>query len=143
MSLNWRAWLAFGHDLSACAAAWLCAYWLRFTPELPDHYLEQALYTLLWIIPVHAVLFWSFGLYRGMWRYASLPDLRRILMAVGVAAVAVPTLMLASGLLALAALALPAGLQVALVAVAATAYLALIALIERAWRIRRTGIGEQ
>src|SRR3989304_10165912 len=92
MSLNWRAWLAFGHDLSACAAAWLCAYWLRFTPELPDHYLEQALYTLLWIIPVHAVLFWSFGLYRGMWRYASLPDLRRILMAVGVAAVSVPTL---------------------------------------------------
>jgi UDP-N-acetylmuramyl pentapeptide phosphotransferase/UDP-N-acetylglucosamine-1-phosphate transferase len=43
-------------------------------------------------------------------------------------------LMLASGLLALAALALPAGLQAVLLAVAAAAYLALIALIERAWR---------
>jgi FlaA1/EpsC-like NDP-sugar epimerase len=93
MNLNWRAWLAFGHDLAACAAAWLCAYWLRFTPELPDYYLEQAVGALLWVIPVHAVLFWSFGLYRGIWRYASLPDLRRILISVGVAAVAVPTLM--------------------------------------------------
>jgi hypothetical protein len=42
--------------------------------------------------------------------------------------------MLASGLLALAALALPAGLQAALLAVAAATYLALIARIERAWR---------
>jgi FlaA1/EpsC-like NDP-sugar epimerase len=93
MNFNWRAWLAFGHDVAACAAAWLCAYWLRFTPELPDHYIEQALNTLPWVIPAHAALFWGFGLYRGMWRYASLPDLRRILVAVGVAAVAVPTLM--------------------------------------------------
>jgi len=93
MNFNWRAWLAFGHDVAACAVAWLCAYWLRFTPELPDYYMDQALSTLRWVIPVHAVLFWGFGLYRGMWRYASLPDLRRILMAVGVAVVAVPTLM--------------------------------------------------
>ena len=94
MNFNWRAWLAFGHDVAACATAWLCAYWLRFTPELPDQYIEQALNTLAWVVPVHAALFWGFGLYRGMWRYASLPDLRRILVAVGVAAVAVPTLML-------------------------------------------------
>jgi len=93
MNFNWRAWLAFVHDLAACAAAWLCAYWLRFTPELPDHYLAQAVSTLPWVVTVHAVLFWSFGLYRGIWRYASLPDLRRILVSVGAAAVAVPTLM--------------------------------------------------
>ena len=45
MSLNWRAWLAFGHDVLACAAAWLCAYWLRFTPELhfqPDVSYDEA-----------------------------------------------------------------------------------------------------
>ena len=93
MGFNWRAWLAFAHDLAACAAAWLGAYWLRFTPELPDYYMDQAVSTLPWVIPVHAVLFWGFGLYRGIWRYASLPDLRRILVAVGAAAVVVPTLM--------------------------------------------------
>jgi FlaA1/EpsC-like NDP-sugar epimerase len=94
MSVNWRAALAFVHDLAACAAAWLCAYWLRFTPDLPDHYIHQAVNALPWVIVVHAALFWSFGLYRGIWRYASLPDLRRILLAVGVAGVAVPALML-------------------------------------------------
>ena len=93
ISLNWRAWLAFAHDLVACAAAWLGAYWLRFTPGLPDFYMDQAVSALPWVVLVHAVLFWSFGLYRGIWRYASLPDLRRILLAVGAAAVAVPTLM--------------------------------------------------
>jgi len=93
ISLNWRAWLAFAHDLVACAAAWLGAYWLRFTPELPDYYMDQAVNALPWVVLVHAVLFWSFGLYRGIWRYASLPDLRRILLAVGTAAVAMPTLM--------------------------------------------------
>ena len=93
MNLNWRAWLAFIHDLVACAAAWLGAYWLRFTPELPGYYLDQAVSALPWVIPAHAVLFWSFGLYRGIWRYASLPDLRRIVLSVGSAAVAVPTLM--------------------------------------------------
>jgi FlaA1/EpsC-like NDP-sugar epimerase len=93
MKADWRTLLAFVHDLAACAAAWLCAYWLRFTPEIPDDYLQQALTTLLSVVPVHAGLFVGFGLYRGLWRYASLPDLRRILMAVGTAAIAVPTLM--------------------------------------------------
>jgi hypothetical protein len=43
-------------------------------------------------------------------------------------------LMLASGLLALAALALPAALQAVLLAGATAAYLMLMARIERAWR---------
>jgi FlaA1/EpsC-like NDP-sugar epimerase len=93
MNLNWRMWLAFAHDLAACVAAWLCAYWLRFNPDFPPYYYDQALRTLVWVVPVHAILFWSFGLYRGMWRYASLPDLRRILIAVGAAAAALPTLL--------------------------------------------------
>jgi FlaA1/EpsC-like NDP-sugar epimerase len=93
MNFNWRMWLALAHDVAACAGAWLCAYWLRFTPDLPDYYLDQALQTLPWVVAVHAVLFWSFGLYRGIWRYASLPDLRRILMAVGAAAATVPALL--------------------------------------------------
>jgi FlaA1/EpsC-like NDP-sugar epimerase len=36
--------------------------------------------------------FLELGLYRGLWRFASLPDLRRILMAVGIGALAVPAL---------------------------------------------------
>ncbi|MFQ5582748.1 MAG: polysaccharide biosynthesis protein, partial [Mariprofundaceae bacterium] len=33
-------------------------------------------------LPVQALVFWYFGLYRGIWRFASIPDLLRILRAV-------------------------------------------------------------
>ena len=92
--MNWRALLAFAHDAAACATAWMLAFWLRFNLEIPDFYFELILQTLPWTILVHAALFWSLGLYRGIWRYASLPDLRRIIAAVGVGAVAAPTLLL-------------------------------------------------
>src|SRR5208282_757493 len=91
MRFNWRMWLAFGHDLAACAAAWLISFWLRFNLELPNPFGAIALESLAWVVPLHAALFLSFGLYRGIWRFASLPDLKRIIGAVAVAAVAVPT----------------------------------------------------
>ena len=94
MNLNWRTLLAIAHDVVACAAAWMLAFWLRFNLEIPDFYLGLALQTLPWVISVHAALFLSLGLYRGIWRYASLPDLRRIFVAVSVGAIAAPALLL-------------------------------------------------
>jgi len=89
-----RASLAFAHDVAAAGAAWLAAYWLRFNLEMPPaEFLRAALDALPGVLAVHAVAFWGFGLYRGLWRYASLPDLRRIVAAVGVAALAVPALL--------------------------------------------------
>jgi len=78
------------HDLSAAAAAWLIAYWLRFNLAIPPEFWMSALKTLVWVVPLQTLAFWFFGLYRGIWRFASLPDLRRILTAVGVAALLVP-----------------------------------------------------
>lgn len=93
MKLNWRTALAFTHDLIACAAAWLVAYWLRFNLEIPAAQFDVALASLAWIIPVHAAAFWGFGLYRGIWRFASLLDLRRIIAAAALAATAVPAVL--------------------------------------------------
>jgi len=76
------------HDIGAIFAAWLGAYLLRFNLSIPPEYLTAAFSTLIWVVPLQAALFWYFGLYRGIWRFASLPDLKRILRAVGVAAVA-------------------------------------------------------
>ena len=92
--LNWRTVLAFLHDIAMCAAAWLAAFWLRFNFEMPSLYIELALKTLGWVVAIHALTFVKLGLYRGLWRYASLPDLRRIIIAVLVAALAVPAVML-------------------------------------------------
>ena len=98
MNARWpfplRSLLAFLHDVTASALAWMAAFWLRFNLEVPVEYLKSALSTLPWVVAVNTLLFWRFGLYRGLWRYASLPDLQKILAAVFVAALAAPALFL-------------------------------------------------
>jgi FlaA1/EpsC-like NDP-sugar epimerase len=79
-----RTLLALGHDVTAVVLAWLAAYWLRFNLDIsPQHWL-----TALSISPLlalgFAIVFRLAGLYRGIWRYASLDDLKRILLAVGI-----------------------------------------------------------
>lgn len=87
---NPRATLAFAHDMVAAAIAWALGFWLRFNLGIPPEQLHALARTLPWVVSVQATVFLGFGLYRGMWRYASLPDLKRILMAVAVAAMAAP-----------------------------------------------------
>jgi FlaA1/EpsC-like NDP-sugar epimerase len=63
---------------------------LRYNFDLPDTARGAIGVSLPWALLVHALSFRYFGLYRGMWRFASLPDLKRIVFAVGAAAVIVP-----------------------------------------------------
>jgi len=74
---------AFGHDLLMVPVAWLAAFWLRFNLDtIPPEYLQAALLALPVVMVVEGGVFWFLGLYRGVWRFASLPDLERILKAV-------------------------------------------------------------
>ena len=93
VSTNWRAWLAFGHDTMAAALAWMGLFWLRYNLELHEPQVSDMLKTLAWVLPLQAGIFLAFGLYRGLWRFASLPDLQRIVLAVGLGAVAVPVVL--------------------------------------------------
>jgi FlaA1/EpsC-like NDP-sugar epimerase len=77
------------HDILAAMLAWLGAYWLHFDLSVTPGQLESAWAVLLWVVPLQALVFWRFGLYRGIWRFASLPDLKRITRAVAVAALLV------------------------------------------------------
>ncbi|HVY06718.1 MAG TPA: nucleoside-diphosphate sugar epimerase/dehydratase [Burkholderiales bacterium] len=90
--INPRSALAFLHDLVAAAATWLAAFWFRFNFDIPAEYLPAMWTTVGWVMALDALCFWRFGLYRGLWRYASIHDLRLILIAVGIAAVALPAL---------------------------------------------------
>jgi hypothetical protein len=78
------------YDILVFAFAWLSAYWLRFNLAVPPEFLAGALSTLAWVVPLQAAVFWGFGLYRGTWRFGSLPDLKRIVLAVGLAAFLIP-----------------------------------------------------
>lgn len=74
---------AFTHDLLMIPVAWLLAYWLRFNlGEIPAEFLEGAVLALPLVILIQGAVNWMFGLYRGVWRFASLPDLMRITKAV-------------------------------------------------------------
>lgn len=73
----------FLHDLVMIPIAWMSAYWLRFNlGEIPPQYLSAALKYLLMVVLVQAIVFRFFGLYRGVWRFASIPDLFRISKAI-------------------------------------------------------------
>lgn len=95
MLRNKAAWLslsAFVFDLCAVAAVWLISYVIRFNADVPMEFWAGALRALLWVLPVYAVMFRVFGLYRGMWVFASLPDLMRISKAIATGALLVMVL---------------------------------------------------
>ena len=81
--MHFRNLIALGHDVVAAAIAWYLAYWLRFNTEIPQYNIPNMVETMMWVVPLQAVIFFGSGIYRGMWRYASVPDLQRIALAVG------------------------------------------------------------
>jgi FlaA1/EpsC-like NDP-sugar epimerase len=87
---NWRAWLAFAHDVVAAAIAWASIYWLRLSLDADLPYRGEMLASLALILPLQATIFLVFGLYRGLWRFASLVDLKRIVLAAALGAILIP-----------------------------------------------------
>ena len=94
LNVNPRSALAFLHDIAVAGVAWLAAYSFRFNFEIQTEFLPSMWSTVGWVMALDALCFWRFGLYRGLWRYASIHDLRLIVLAVGVGALAFPTLFL-------------------------------------------------
>jgi len=85
------------HDLLMVPVAWLGAYWLRFNlGTVPEPLLRTGLVLLPLVMIVQGVAFSYFGLYRGVWRFASIPDLVRIVKAalVGVSTIAIAVFLL-------------------------------------------------
>jgi len=70
------------HDLFMAAAAWQLSWLIRFNFELvsyPDW--KLSLYALPMIVLIQGLVSYRFGLYRGLWRFASLTDLWNIFRA--------------------------------------------------------------
>jgi FlaA1/EpsC-like NDP-sugar epimerase len=87
--LSWLSLCAFAFDTCAVAVAWVAAYVIRFNGAVPDDFRMGGLNALAGVVATYAVMFRIFGLYRGMWVFASLPDLIRISKAVGAGALLV------------------------------------------------------
>jgi FlaA1/EpsC-like NDP-sugar epimerase len=93
IKIDIRTLLAILHDLTAASVAWSLAYLLRFNFDPPTNFTDEMIHTLLWVAPLQSMVFWRFGLYRGLWRYASVADLRRIFLAVLSAAALIPVVL--------------------------------------------------
>jgi FlaA1/EpsC-like NDP-sugar epimerase len=89
-NLNLRSLIALAHDLAAVVAAWWLAYLFRFNFDIPPSHLSSLQSVLPWVVLSQFASFQLFGLYRGHWKYASLPDLRRILLAILLGIAAIP-----------------------------------------------------
>jgi len=94
VSFNSRAMLALLHDVAVSAVAWGAAFLLRFNFFVPATYAGTILHTLIWVVPLQTLIFSRLGLYRGLWRFASTPDLKRIILAAVLSALSVSALLL-------------------------------------------------
>ena len=93
LTMHYRNWMALGHDVAAAMLAWYLAYWLRFNTDIPQFNIPNMMWSMLWVVPLQALVFFASGMYRGMWRYASVPDLQRIALAVGLSTLAIAFLL--------------------------------------------------
>ena len=91
---NLPSFAAVLHDVISAAIAWMLAYYLRFNLEFSVASSYLHLSNLAWILPLQMITFVSFGLYQGIWRFASIPDLFRILKAVVVSTLAIAAVIL-------------------------------------------------
>ncbi|MBS0358711.1 MAG: polysaccharide biosynthesis protein [Proteobacteria bacterium] len=65
--------------------AWFMAYWLRFNlGHIPDPPYLRALAVLPWVVLLQMSIYALFNQYRGVWRFASLSDLTRVIKVVSV-----------------------------------------------------------
>ena len=87
---NFKRLIILLYDLLTIPFAWTAAFWVRDNLSfIPPYVLHTMLQSLPLVIIIQAVSFWIFGLYRGEWRFASIPDMMRILKAVIVGMLAI------------------------------------------------------
>ncbi len=88
-----RSMLAFSHDILAVGLAWCFSFFLRFNFDIPQEHMILMLSALWIVIPLYSFSFVVFSLYRGTWRFASLPELKRIFLTVIITSISVTALL--------------------------------------------------
>lgn len=81
MKFNKNLILIIGCDMILLCFIWVLSNALRFNFEIPPVSYEMMVKALPFIIAIKILNFFLFDLYRGMWRYTSIPDLINIIKA--------------------------------------------------------------
>jgi len=76
-------WFIFAHDLAWVPLSVVLTYLISWNFAIPPQVsFDRGVLLALVALPVHTATFTVFGCYRGIWRYASIPDLIRLVGAV-------------------------------------------------------------
>ncbi len=82
MKITSRSFAAFAHDVIMAALSFVLSFYLRVGGDIVQYSPTTIVTYDLAFAVVAGVVFWWSGLYRGIWRYASLPDLLALLRGV-------------------------------------------------------------
>ena len=74
-------------DLLLVGLAWWAAFWLRFNLDIPVEFAGRALESTPWVLAAFAVGLLSTGVYRQVWRYIGLHELRQLTIGVALGSV--------------------------------------------------------
>ncbi len=78
---NRNVWVIIFVDSILIIFAYFFSYYLRFDGNIPPAELSNFLSSVLWIAPVKLLVFVLFNLYRGMWRYTGISEMKNLLKA--------------------------------------------------------------
>jgi FlaA1/EpsC-like NDP-sugar epimerase len=91
---NPKFYLILFGDAVIFALAHITAYLFRFEFSLTPLHLHQIQGVLIWLVPLKLIIFFSFGLYRGMWRYTSVRDFWLIAQATFISSLLITVIMI-------------------------------------------------
>jgi len=74
-------------DLLLVGLAWWVAFWLRFNLDIPHEFMELAAESLPWVILSFAIGMLTARVYRQVWRYVSMHELRQLTFGVALGGV--------------------------------------------------------
>lgn len=69
-------------DVCFVLLAWWIAFWLRFNLDIPAEFEALAFQSAGWVLPCYAMTLLVSGVYRHVWSYAGLPELRQLVKGI-------------------------------------------------------------
>ncbi len=77
-----RLLLGLLHDVLLAILAWVIAFNIRFNVAIPSAFVGSMIQVMLWAVPLQVFLFYQFGIYRNVWRFTGLKEIKSIVLAV-------------------------------------------------------------
>ena len=84
---GWKRIIVVGSDVLLAVVSYWFAFLLRFNFSVPEVFYQKMLVSVPILVVIRSFSFFFFGLYSGIWRYASISDLARILKAVALSSI--------------------------------------------------------